>query len=120
MFGRKNSRLSNINYLELTPYRLFEYVVEENGKVSVLIPRFTNKVLVRIFNPFLKSPYVKTIFDDFGSHVWQEIDGKNKVSDIAISLKNKFGEKAEPAEERVTKFLTQLYSYKFLKFKEIL
>jgi len=119
LFGRKNSVLSNINYLELTPYRLFEYIVEDNSKVSVLIPRFTNKVLKKIINPFLKSPYVKTLFDEFGSHVWQEIDGKKKVSDIAQSLKNKFGEKAEPAEERVTKFLTQLYSYKFLKFKEI-
>jgi hypothetical protein len=111
--------LSNINYLELTPYRLFEFIVEENGSVSVLIPRFINKVLVKIVNPFLKSPFVKTKFDDFGSHVWQEIDGKNKVFDIAVSLRNKFGEKAEPAEERVTKFLTQLYTYKFLKFKEI-
>lgn len=119
MFGRKNSKLSNINYLELTPYRLFEYEVEENKQVSVLIPRFTNKILVKIITPMLKSPYVKTLFDDFGSHVWQAIDGKNKVLDIAVSLKNKFGEKAEPAEERVTKFLTQLYSYKFLKFKEI-
>ncbi len=119
MFGRKNSKLSNINYLELTPYRLYEYIVEEDGKVAVLIPRFTNKILVKLINPFLKSPNVKTIFDVFGSHVWQEIDGKNKVSDIALSLKNKYGEKAEPTEERVTKFLTQLYSYKFLKFIEI-
>jgi hypothetical protein len=93
--------------------------VQEDGKVAVLIPRFTNKILIKIINPFLKSPYVKTLFDEFGSHVWQEIDGKHKVLDIAVSLKNKFGEKADPAEERVTKFLTQLYSYKFLKFKEI-
>jgi len=119
LFGRKKSNLSNINYLELTPYRLFEYTVEDDSKVSVLIPRFTNKILVKTIAPMLKSLYVKTLLDDFGSHVWQQIDGKNKVLDIAVSLKNKFGEKAEPAEERVTKFLTQLYTYKFLKFKEI-
>ena len=119
MFGRKKSSLSNINYLELTPYRLYEFIVEENGKVSVLIPRFTNKVLVKLIAPMLKSPYVKTLFDEFGSHVWQEIDGKNKVSDIVINFQNKFGDKAVSPEERVTKFLTQLYNYKFLKFKEI-
>ena len=119
MFGRKKSNLSNINYLELTPYRLYDFVVEENGKVAVLIPRFTNRILDKLITPMLKSPYVKTLFDDFGSHVWQEIDGKNKVSDIVINFQNKFGDKAVSAEERVTKFLTQLYTYKFLKFKEI-
>jgi hypothetical protein len=119
LFRKKKDELSKINYLELTPVPLFEHIVEEDGKVSVLIPRFTNKVLVKIITPMLKSPYVKTMFDDFGSHVWREIDGNRKVSDIANSFREKFGDKGEPSEERVTKFLTQLYKYKFLTFKEI-
>jgi hypothetical protein len=118
LFNRKNKELSNINYLELTPDRLFEYVMEENGKVSVLIPRFTNTLLVKTLAPMLKSPYVKTMFDEFGSHVWLEIDGKTKVSEISTSLRNKFGERIEPVEERLTIFLTQLYNYKFVSFNE--
>jgi hypothetical protein len=118
LFNRKKKELSNINYLELTPGRLFEHIIEENGKVSVLIPRFTNFLLVKTLAPMLKSPFVKTKFDEFGSQVWLEIDGKKKVVDISSSLREKFGEKIEPVEERLTKFLTQLYNYKFVSFNE--
>jgi len=119
LFNRKKKDLSDINYLELTPHHLYDHVIEENGKVSVLIPRFTNKVLVKTLSPMLKSPFVKTKFDEFGSQVWLEIDGKKKVLDISTNLKQKFGERIEPVEERLTKFLTQLYNYKFVSFNEI-
>ena len=119
LFNRKKKELSDINYLELTPGHLYDHIIEENGKVSVLIPRFTNKLLVKTLAPMLKSPFVKTKFDEFGSQVWLEIDGKKKVQDIAVSLKQKFGEKIDPVEERLTKFLTQLYNYKFVSFNEI-
>src|SRR5664279_1007068 len=111
LFNRKKKELSDINYLELTPGRLFDHVMEENGKVSVLIPRFTNKILVKTLVPMLKSPFVKTMFDEFGSQVWLEIDGKKNVLDISTSLRLKFGDRIEPVEERLTKFLTQLYNY---------
>jgi hypothetical protein len=119
LFNRKKKELSDINYLQLTPGRLFDHVMEENGKVSVLIPRFTNKILVKTLVPMLKSPFVKTMFDEFGSQVWLEIDGKKKVLDISTNLRQKFGEKIEPVEERLTKFLTQLYNYNFVSFNEI-
>jgi transcriptional regulator of heat shock response len=119
LFNKKKKELSDINYLQLTPDRLFDHVMEENGKVSVLIPRFTNKILIKTLSPMLKSPFVKTKFDEFGSQVWLEIDGKKKVLDILTSLRQKFGERIEPVEERLTKFLTQLYNYKFVSFNEI-
>jgi hypothetical protein len=119
LFNRKKKDLSDINYLQLTPGRLFDHVMEDNGKVSVLIPRFTNKILVKTLVPMLKSPFVKTMFDEFGSQVWLEIDGKKKVLDISTGLRQKFGERIEPVEERLTKFLTQLYNYKFVSFNEI-
>jgi hypothetical protein len=119
LFQRKKKELVNVNYLELTPTCLYEHVLEGNGNVSVLIPRFTNKILVRILSPRLKSPFVKAKFDEFGSHVWLEIDGNKKVSDISAALRQKFGERIEPVEERLTKFLTQLYNYKFVSFNEI-
>jgi len=119
LFNKKKKELFDINYLELTPGRLYDHVIEENGKVSVLIPRFTNKLLIKTLSPMLKSPFVKTKFDEFGSQVWLEIDGKKKVLDISTSLKLKFGERIEPVEERLTRFLTQLYNYKFVSFNEI-
>lgn len=116
---RKKKIDSSINYLELTPKRIYEHIVEDFGKVSVLVPKFKNKILVNFLMPRLKSPYIKAKLDDFGSLTWLEMDGNKKVSDISQALTNKFGDKVQPVNERLTKFLTQLYKYNFITFKEI-
>lgn len=116
-FNKKNN--SSINYLELTPTRLYEYEIESSGKVSVFVPKFKNKLLVNFLVPKLKSPYIKAKLDDFGSLTWLEMDGNKKVADISQALTNKFGDKVQPVNERLTKFLTQLYKYNFIAFKEI-
>ena len=50
---------SSINYLELTPKRIYDHEVEDSGKVSVLVPKFKNKYLVSFLMPRLRSPYIK-------------------------------------------------------------
>lgn len=117
-FNKKNINAS-INYLELTPKRNYDHEIEASGKVSVLVPRFKNKFLVDLLVPRLKSPYIKAKLDEFGSVTWLEINGNNKVSDISGTLTHKFGDKIQPVNERLTKFLTQLYKYNFISFKEI-
>jgi hypothetical protein len=119
MFERKKKKLEGLNYLELTPYHLYEGETEQSGFVSVLIPRFTNKALVRYLSPRLKNPHVKAKLDEFGSEVWILIDGQKNVEQIAKALKQKFGERVDPVHERLTKFLTQMYNYSFISFKEI-
>lgn len=116
MFGKK--KISDINYLELTPAHIHQYVLEEDGKVSVLVPRFKNKVLFELSSQF-RSSTVKAKLDKFGSQTWLAIDGEKKVQKIIDNLRNNFGEEIEPAEERVTTFLTELYKFKFITFYEL-
>lgn len=115
----KKKKNDQINYLDLTPVKKYNFEIEENGFVSVLIPRFTNKFLVRYLSPRLKSPYVKAKLDEFGSQTWLEIDGVQNVHNIAQKLLNRNGEKIQPINERLTKFLTQLYNYNFITFNEL-
>src|SRR4030067_3411018 len=105
---RKKKIDSSINYLELTPKRSYDHEVEDSGKVSVLVPKFKNKFLVNYLAPRLKSPYIKAKLDDFGSLIWIEMDGTKNVQSISRSLTDKFGDKVQPVNERLTKFLTQL------------
>lgn len=116
---RKKKINSLINYLELTPKRIYNHEIEDSGKVSVLVPKFKNKFLVNVLMSRLKSPYIKAKLDDFGSLTWMEMDGTKNVQSISQSLTLKFGEKVQPVNERLTKFLTQLYQYNFITFKEI-
>jgi len=117
---RKSRRLKeNTNLLELTPFHIYTHEIEESGLVSVLIPRFHNKLLARVISPRLKSPFVKARFDEFGSSTWLEIDGKKSVLSITENLIKQHGEKIQPVHERVSKFLNQLYLYKFINFIEM-
>ncbi len=116
---KKNKNLSEVNYLELTPVRNYNHIVEDINKVSVLIPRFTNKILVKYLVPRLKSPDIKVKLDKFGSAAWLKADGNRNVQTICDELLSEFGEEINPVIERVTKFYSQLYQYQFISFKEL-
>jgi len=114
---KKNSDYLNI--LEMIPFRIYSHETADNGMVSVLIPRFHNKILAKIFNSLVRDPFVRVKFDNFGSSAWLEIDGQKNVYTISKNLLQKHGEKIQPVNERVSKFLNQLYIYKFINFNEM-
>lgn len=117
MFKKKNNAL-DMNYLELTPIRIYEHIEKPGGLVDVLVPKFKNKLLIRLSSR-IKDPYIKANLDEFGSETWRLLDGINKVQKIAVILTDKFGESVQPVNERLTKFLTQLYTYGFISFNEL-
>jgi len=114
---KKNS--DHLNILEMIPFRIYSHETADNGMVSVLIPRFHNKILAKIFNSLVRDPFVRVKFDNFGSSAWLEIDGQKNVYTISKNLLQKHGEKIQPVNERVSKFLNQLYIYKFINFNEM-
>jgi hypothetical protein len=67
----------------------------------------------------MKSPDIKVKLDEFGSSAWLKADGTKKVHQISDELFQHFGEAINPVHERLTKFFTQLYEYKFITFNEI-
>ncbi|MCR4418345.1 MAG: PqqD family protein [Ignavibacteria bacterium] len=116
-FKRKSKEKVEVNLWELIPIRKFDFEKSENNLITILIPKFTNKFLVRHLMPRLKYPFFKVKLDEIGSAVWLEIDGKKKVGEIAQILEEKFGAKIQPIEERLSKFFTQLQFHQFIDFK---
>ena len=110
---------TTINYLELTPVRNYEHLVEENGLVSVFVPKFDIKWIDKIMSKIIKSRFFKAKLDEFGTETWLEMDGTKSVQFISNRLSQKFGEKIYPVDERLTKFLSELYKYSFITFKEL-
>lgn len=107
-----------VNLLELTPVRERKFEVGEDGIVTILIPKFKMQFFQKLI-PKNKSKDFKINFDELGSAVWNEIDSNKKVEEIVKELGERLGEKIQPAEERITKFLTQLDAHKFISFKEL-
>lgn len=108
-----------VNYLALTPQKIKEYLSESGGLVTVLIPRFENKFWNKWLPKRLTQNAIKINLDEMGSAVWLQIDGHKKVEEICEKLDMQFGEKVRPTEDRVVKFMSQLFANKMITFKEI-
>lgn len=86
------------------------------GDLAVLlVPRFRRGPLAKWLLARLKNPFFRVNLDEIGSFVWKQFDGKTAFSSIAQSMREKFGEKADPAEDRLKKFLILLRNNKFVE-----
>lgn len=115
-FFRQKTEEIKVNLYDLIPKRNFKHEINESNIVTILIPKFSNKFLTEYLMPRLKHPYIKIILDEIGSALWLEIDGQKNVGEIVRILEEKFGEKIQPVDERISKFFSQLSAYKFITF----
>ena len=83
------------------------------GWAVLLVPRFRKGLLAKWLQPRLKKPFIKISLDEIGDFVWKKIDGKKHFSEIAGLMKSELGQKAEPVDERLQKFLIILSQNKF-------
>lgn len=113
----KKNKATNINLLELTPVRINNHE-QVDGLVNILIPKF-KKEFMKKFIPKNKSKDIRVKLDELGSAAWLAIDGRKKVLSIVEELRLKFGDKIEPAVDRVPQFINGLYANNLLYFKEL-
>jgi len=118
-FNERKKILKSVNTLDLTPIKLYSEEVDKDELVTVIIPKFKNKIVVKLVSPRLKSDHFKVKLDKFGTAVWIKINGKTKVDQIIKDVKKKFGDEIQEEHERITKFIFQLYTQGFISFKEL-
>jgi hypothetical protein len=118
-FFERRKRLKGANYLELTPIRSVEYETDLNNQITLLLPKFTNAFAKKYIEPRLRTTVFRLKLDELGSASWLAIDGNKNVSTIAEGLLVSIGEKIQPVEERLTKFLTLLYEQRYITFQEL-
>jgi hypothetical protein len=107
------------NYLDKIPCRNENYKFSCDEKGIVTIEVENKGVFNRIAQKLLKKPKVSYVhFDEFGSFVWCATDGESDVFEIGKRVEERFGEKAHPLYERLSKFYMILESYGFVKFKK--
>ncbi len=102
------------NILSLYPVRLHEYEVVNDIVVVLFIdpkPSFIEKIF---FKKLSKTPS-KLDLDEIGSFIWLLCDGKLSVEEIIQKGRENFGEKIEPAENRVETFFKNLYAQKLIE-----
>lgn len=105
------------NYLDFIPCCNPEYTWDADKKgivtVHVVNKGFYNFLAQKLF----KRPRISHIkLDEYGSFVWQQMDGVRTVYDISELVKIKFGEQAEPIVERLVRYFQILYQNKFIGY----
>lgn len=119
----KNSfHKKNINYLTLVPTQGVKEFTVENDKVTLLIPKFKRPFFQRMLLPKHKSPHFKVHLDELGSKVWLLANGVRNVEQICNELAEQTSvetQESEQMEYRVTKFLTELYKSRFVRFENL-
>ena len=114
-FFRRRKILKSLNFLEAVPVRVCDHREEEDGNVSIIVPKFRNK---RFNDWFLgRRPKNFTVrLDKNGTEVWLSIDGKRNVDEICEGLEK---QNMEEAVDRITKFLALLYEQRYITFREL-
>lgn len=101
--GRKKreEELERVNLLGLAPVRIADWE-ESGGQVVVLRPppgsRGIRGLLDRLFH---RMSARRIRLDEVGSAAWWALDGTRTVGEVAALLRETFGERVEPAEERL-------------------
>ena len=105
------------NYLDFIPRVnvLFEWEKNEEGKIEIKV--HNKGIFNRIAQFFFRRPQYSFIeLDEFGTFVWEQIDGKRTIYEIGGKLKNQFGVKAEPVYERLSQFIKILHKNRFVVY----
>lgn len=97
------------NFLDYIPRRnsCYDYRINERGNVEIIVPNrgFFNRAL-QILMGKPKQTYVE--LEEMGSFIWQTMDGKKSVYDLACLERDRFGERSEPVYERLSAYLKTL------------
>jgi len=109
--------LMSANLLDLIPVKIIKAKKNEDGKITILKPKFKNKFMLKYVVPKLNNPNFKVNLDEFGSFVWEQIDGNLTVDEIGNKLRENFKEDVEPVYERLSLFIQSIERYKFIEYK---
>ncbi len=108
---------ANNNLLDYIPIKAVQSEHDSDGKVVILKPKFSQKLIVKYVLPRMKRPNYRITLNDFVTAVWNHCDGRNTVADIATQLKKDFGETIEPVHERLGMFIRTLKTNRFIEYQ---
>lgn len=107
------------NYLDFIPehHPDLQWRFKEHGRVELIVPNkgISNHIAQLLFGK-PKTSYIK--LDEYGSFLWQQIDGKRDVYALSELMRKHFGDKAEPVIERLVQFMRTLQINHYIQYKK--
>ena len=97
------------NFLDYIPKHNSLFTWDKTKDELVTIKVHNKGLFNKIAQIFFKKPKYSYIhLEEFGSFIWEQIDGVKTIYEIGQAVKQKFGSKAEPLYERLSKYIATL------------
>lgn len=115
----KKKKAIDKNFLEQKPLRKESLKWTCDGSGAVTLEIENKGVFNRVAQKLLKKPKISYIhLEEFGSFIWQQIDGERDIIKIGEAVRSHFGEKAEPLYERLAQYFKILEGYSFISWED--
>lgn len=80
---------------------------EENGKISIIVPKFKSRIGERFCRLLGREPTFTANLDEKGSLIWKLCDGEHTVEDILKELEERFPDEKD-LDQRLFLYLYNL------------
>ena len=104
------------NLLDLAPVRVAEWR-EDQGRIVVDRPAPDSPWRAPLAWLSYKMSTKRVRLDEVGSFTWRLLDGRHTVAEIAAALRTEFGERVEPAEERLGEMVRILQRGELVEYR---
>ncbi|MEI6748069.1 MAG: hypothetical protein ACOYMF_03585 [Bacteroidales bacterium] len=118
-FFARRKVLKSTNFQDLIPVHLQKYRIDDDGLVTLVIPKFSNQKFARWFIPARKPTDITIKLEKYGSAAWLAMDGKRNMHEIFNLLVDQFGDDIQPVNERMSKYMSLLYNQKHVSFAQL-
>lgn len=111
------AKKEKLNFLDIVPKKneKIRWISLDSQIVQIQIDR--NSWLDKAVRLFFKTPAMMKIdLDQYGSFIWNAIDGKKDFGAISEEFKIQFGDAVEPLYERMGSYANILRNNSFIKF----
>jgi len=92
---------------EARPRRLLDWR-EEDGRCVLLRPRLGTSRPGRWLAGLAGDPHYRIRLDEVGTFVWKACDGRTSLGEIVQAMRSAFGDRVEPADERLARFVRRM------------
>ncbi|MBM4167563.1 MAG: PqqD family protein [Ignavibacteria bacterium] len=118
MFRRKEKTLDRAEFFTLIPHRTVEWEVRNDNKIVLLVPKFRRGLGARWLQPWIRRKHIRVSLDEFGSFIWNCCDGSTSIESIAGKMRQQFGERVEPVQDRLSMFMNRLVRGELITFEQ--
>ena len=96
-----------LDFGTVRPRRLLEWQ-EDDGRCVLLRPRLGPSRFGRWAARQFGEPHYRIRLDDVGSLIWKACDGHTSLADIVGRMRERFGARVEPADQRLAAFVRKM------------